>query len=176
MGKLIDLTGQKYGRLTVVERAGKTVHGEHAKWICQCECGSVTTVIGKNLRIGTTTSCGCVHKEHMSQVGRANRTHGKSRTRLYKVWCGMTGRCYDPSKPYYKWYGGRGIKVCDEWRNDFQSFYDWAMANGYDPNALHGECTIDRIDSDGNYEPSNCRWVSMAEQSRNKRSNNNKRM
>lgn len=172
MGKLIDLTGQKYGRLTVIERAGRTAHGEHAKWVCLCECGNVTTVIGKNLRNGNTTSCGCAHKEQMSQIGKANRTHGKSHTRLHKVWAGMIGRCYNPRKPYYKWYGGRGITVCDEWRNDFQSFYDWAMANGYDPDAPRWDCTIDRIDVDGNYEPSNCRWVTMAEQNKNKRVQN----
>ena len=169
MGKLIDLSGQKFGRLTVIERAGVTVHGEHAKWVCLCECGNATTVIGKNLRNGNTTSCGCFRKEQMSQIGKANKTHGKSHSRLHMVWAGMIGRCNDPNKPCYKYYGGRGITVCDEWRNNFQAFYDWAMGNGYDPNALYGECTIDRINNDGNYEPSNCRWVTMAEQNNNKR-------
>ena len=169
VGKLIDLTGQKYGRLTVIERAGPTVHGGHAKWVCQCECGAVITAAGNHLRTGNTTSCGCVQAEHASRMGAARRTHGKSRTRLHKVWCGMVGRCYDPSKLYYKHYGGRGITVCDEWRHDFQAFYDWAMANGYDPDAPRGECTIDRIDVNGNYEPSNCRWTTMKVQTANRR-------
>ena len=169
MGKLVDLTGQKFGRLTVIERAGKTAHGEHAKWLCRCECGNVITAASNNLRSGNTTSCGCFQSEIASKMGMANKTHGKSRTRLHKVWAGMIARCYDPGKPYYKHYGGRGITVCDEWRNDFQAFHDWAMANGYDPNAPFGKCTIDRIDVDGNYCPENCRWVSMKVQSSNRR-------
>lgn len=169
VGKLVDLTGKKYGRLTVIERAVPTTHGDHAKWVCRCECGAVITAASNNLKRGNTTSCGCFQAECASQMGATNKKHGKSRTRLHKVWCGMIRRCYAPGTPYYKHYGGRGIAVCDEWRKDFQSFYDWAMANGYNPSAPRGECTIDRIDVNGNYEPANCRWVPMKVQTANRR-------
>lgn len=169
MGKLVDLVGQKFGRLIVIERADETTRCGHAKWLCQCECGKTFVAASNNLRFGNTTSCGCLQSEIASEIGKANTKHGQSRTRLYKVWCGMIGRCYDPGKAYYKYYGGRGITVCAEWRKDFEAFSDWAMKNGYDPTAGRGECTIDRINTDGNYCPDNCRWVTMREQNTNRR-------
>lgn len=169
MGTLKDLTGQRFGRLVVIRREGSTQRGQ-AIWQCQCDCGCKTVVEGYALRSGNTKSCGCLHKELLSS---RNRKHGKRHTRLYGVWLGMKERCYNPDHNRYQGYGGRGVTVCDEWFKSFQSFYDWAMANGYDENAPYGQCTIDRIDVDGNYCPKNCRWVDLITQ-RNNRTDNRK--
>ena len=157
MGKEIPMIGERFGKLTVIERAPNNRRGQ-AMWICKCDCGENSQpIIGTSLRSGKTHSCGCL-----------NIKHHKRGTRLYKVWRDMKYRCYNPSAHLYERYGGRGIAVCDEWRNDFQAFYDWAMSNGYKEDAKRGECTIDRIYNNGNYEPSNCRWVSHKEQQDNK--------
>ena len=160
MGKFIDLTGQKFGRLTVIERADNTKQGQ-AKWLCQCDCGRKTVVMGKSLRNGNTKSCGCLQKE---TIGYKRTIHGQTNTRFYRIWCGMKSRCYNKKNPHFHLYGGRGIKVCNEWLKDFQTFYDWAIANGYADNL-----TLDRINVNGNYEPSNCRWITRKEQNNNKR-------
>ena len=117
------------------------------------------------LKNGDTKSCGCLHT-----FGLINRStkHGKCGTRLYTVWKSMKDRCYRSHNDRYEKYGGRGITICDDWREDFQAFYDWAMANGYDENAPYGQCTIDRIDNDKGYSPDNCRWVDAAAQNKNK--------
>lgn len=166
MGKLIDLTGQRFGRLTVVERAENKMSPngtQKACWLCQCECGNRTVVIGQELRNGKTTSCGCFLRECTTIK---NTTHGKRHTRLYNIWRGMLERCRNPNHKRYSRYGGRGITVCDRWQNDFQSFYDWAMANGY-----QDDLSIDRIYVNGNYEPSNCRWATTKEQNNNRSTN-----
>ena len=162
MGRpILDLTGQKYGRLTVLRNVGVNKQG-NALWECQCNCGAITIKASGDLRHGTTYSCGCWRRENGIKNGFP-RVHGMSNTRLNVIWNKMTQRCHNPVSPNYQRYGGRGITICDEWRNDFQAFHDWAVTHGYSDNL-----TIDRIDNDGNYEPSNCRWATVAEQNRNK--------
>lgn len=169
MSALKDLTGQRFGRLVVVERVGSSLSRE-ATWRCLCDCGNERIICGSSLRRGGSKSCGCLRDEIESAI---HSTHRKTKSRLYNVWSHMIQRCYNPSNTAYKRYGGRGVSVCDEWRNDFMIFYEWAMANGYDENAAFHQCTIDRIDNDKGYSPGNCRWVDAKTQNNNK-SNNRK--
>lgn len=164
MSALKDLTGQRFGRLTVMGRQGSDNQGA-AVWRCQCDCGAVHAAAGYQLRRGGVKSCGCLSRE---TTAKRCTTHGKSSSRLWRVWSSMKNRCYCVSHRNYASYGGRGITVCDEWRNDFQDFYDWAMANGYDENAPYMKCTIDRIDNDKGYSPDNCRWVDIKAQRHNR--------
>lgn len=163
MPKVINMTGKKCGRLTVLERAENDEHGT-SMWLCRCDCENSVLVRGGDLRRkGGTSSCGCLAREISS---KRHKTHGKSKTRIYKIWRHILDRCNNPNHVYYKNYGGRGITICDEWKDDFQAFHDWSMTNGYSDNL-----TIDRINPDGNYEPSNCRWTTVKEQNNNKRNN-----
>lgn len=161
MPKFKDLTGQKFNKLTVIKLIKK------GKWLCKCDCGNETIVFTSNLTTGHTKSCGCNKKEN----GENLRTHNLSKSRLYKIWKDIKERCYNKANKSYNNYGGRNILVCNEWKNDFKTFYDWAFANGYNENAEYMKCTIDRIDVNKNYEPSNCRWIDIKTQQRNKRNN-----
>ena len=169
--KLIDLTGQVYGRLTVIKRVDDYISpsgDRKVQWLCKCKCGKEVIVTGNNLRKGNSKSCGCYNRELLAKI---NLTHNASNTRLYHIWICMKDRCYNPKNKKYKDYGGRGIIICDEWINDFEAFANWAYDNGYIENVSRGECTIDRIDVNGNYCQQNCRWVNQKVQTNNKRNN-----
>lgn len=153
--KLKDLTGERFGQLLVLSRAENK--GRRVMWLCQCDCGKQTTVQANHLRDGSTSSCG--------------RCADARNSRLYtSVWNKIFQRCYNQNNPDYRNYGGRGVKVCDEWHS-YTAFRDWAVANGYDESAPYGVCTLDRMDVNGDYSPDNCRFVGLKEQCRNKQYN-----
>lgn len=157
MNKKYDITGKQFGYLTVIERDVKTIGERNAKWVCKCECGNYSIATYGDLRRGHTTSCGC--KKYESH----NKTHGKTNTRIYKIWAHIKTRCTNPNFAEWEQYGGRGISICDEWNSSFESFFEWAISNGYSD-----ELTIERIDVNKNYEPNNCKWITLKEQQRNK--------
>lgn len=165
-----ELVGKKFGRLTVVEVFDSEIDSKHSSRKCRCICerGNEVVVCSSSLKRENTKSCGCLQLESASRV---NVKHGGTNDRLYKIWLSMKSRCYREKQKVYSNYGGRGIQVCEEWLNDYGAFRDWAYDNGYNESAAHGECTIDRINVNGNYCPENCRWVSVKEQNQNKRNN-----
>lgn len=164
---MYQLKGKQFGRLLVVDRAGSD-KAKNATWRCRCDCGKEKVVSSRDLIAGDTRSCGCLQRE---LVKERMTTHKASKTRLYRVWAGIKNRCYNKNSENYKYYGGKGIAVCEEWRNDFTAFSEWAIENGYNEYAATQECTIDRIDNSKDYCPSNCRWSNHTSQCNNQSSN-----
>ena len=159
-----DLTGRKFGRLTVLgyDHTQKTPSDQpKAYWKCKCDCGNTVTVCAQSLKGLRTTSCGC--NSSRNNIGVMRRIHGESKTRLYAIWCGMISRCSNPNRIAYKDYGGRGISVCEKW-NSYIPFKQWAIENGYTD-----EFTLERKDVNGGYCPENCEWISKSAQFDNRR-------
>lgn len=164
--KPVDIAGEKYGRLTPLYRVEPDKYGRSV-WMCKCECGNKKKISANALRMGNTRSCGCLEKENRGLFGtRSKRTHRMKGTRLYRIWQGTKNRALNRNDEHWPDYGGRGITICDEWKTSFEAFRDWSIANGY-----RDDLTIDRINVNGEYCPENCRWVTPADQQRNKRNN-----
>jgi len=162
MGSIIDLSGQRFDKLLVVKFEGRV--NKHSMFLCVCDCGTKTVVTSNNLRRKHTTSCGC--QSSKKTIGQRTSTHGLRNHPLYESWLGMRNRCYWPKHNRYKHYGGKGITVCDEWKDSFASFYEWSISNGWKKGLQ-----IDRKDNNKNYSPDNCTFSTIKQQSRNRTSN-----
>lgn len=159
-GNTKDLTNQRFGRLVAIYPTKKRSKGERIIWLCHCDCGNLTEVASNNLLTGHTKSCGCLWKEWRAN-NKLGLKHGDARTRLYRIWKGMKARCLNSKNHAYKYYGGKGVSVCNEWINNYMAFKFWALLSGY-----ADDLTIDKIDNRGNYEPGNCQWITQSENSK----------
>ena len=160
--RIINLTGKKFGRLRVLEKTKERKWG-NVVYLCLCDCGKLKKVVGYLLTTGNTKSCGCLKREIQSRIKdltyiKHGDARNPSKARLYITWKNMKGRCFNPNADNYKYYGAKGISVCEDWRNNYQAFKFWATLNGYKE-----KLEIDRIDPLGNYEPSNCQWITAFE-------------
>lgn len=171
MGKVKDISGMVFNEWTVIKETGRNRSGG-AMFLCRCSCGKEKIVDGRSIRSGASKNCGHNRLEKALKMAvKAVTKHGGKRERLYGVWSGMRDRCNNENSRFYHRYGGRGIKVCDEWDSSYENFRNWAMNNGYDPTLPKGSCTIERVDNDREYSPDNCVWTSSKKQCNNRGNN-----
>ena len=159
--KFVDLTNFKYGKLTVIKKTNEKTKDNKILWLCQCKCGNTITLQTYAILSGRTRSCGCLRPELSKKLFSGVR---QENLRLYRIWTGIKQRCYNEKYNDYKDYGAKGVIMCEDWKNNYESFYIWAINNGYSDSL-----SIDRIDTTGNYEPNNCRWADDETQANNKR-------